>query len=282
MVSTSFGGQWTNEKLEILSRYLNTYTTALKKWNFRLLYVDAFAGEGYYEPKAASSNEDYSEFRELVKGSAAIALDVDDKPFDELIFIESDPDRVRSLEQMVAEHPYREIKIIQGDANVELPIFCENMQPSDRAVVFLDPFGPEVVWSTIAAIADTKKIDCWILFPLNRVIRDMPLAAEPPVERAEELDRVFGGRRYWQRTYRPSLQLSMLDEEPSLERPRGTEEIVNLYRERLESVFHSVAPTRRTLRNSRNGPLFELFFAASNPIGAPIAVRIADHILSNW
>ena len=267
---------------EILRRYLDAYTTALKKWNFRLIYVDAFAGEGYYEPKAANSNEDYSEFRELVKGSAAIALDVDDKPFDELIFIESDPDRVRSLEQMVAEHPDREIKIIQGDANVELPIFCESMQSSDRAVVFLDPFGPEVAWDTVAAIADTKKIDCWILFPLNRVIRDMPVTAEPPVERAEELDRVFGGRRYWQRTYRPSLQLSMLDEEPSLERPRGTEEIVNLYRERLESVFHSVAPTRRTLRNSRNGPLFELFFAASNPIGAPIAVPIADHILSKW
>ena len=146
-----------------------------------MIYVDAFAGEGYYEPKAASSDEDYSEFRELVKGSAAIALDVDDKPFDELIFIEPDPDRVRSLENMVAEHPDREIKIIQGDANVELPIFCENMRSSDRAVVFLDPFGPEVSWDTVAAIAETTKIDCWILFPLNRVIRDMPIAAEPPV-----------------------------------------------------------------------------------------------------
>ena len=247
-----------------------------------MIYVDAFAGEGYYEPKAASSDEDYSEFRELVKGSAAIALDVDDKPFDELIFIEPDPDRVRSLENMVAEHPDREIKIIQGDANVELPIFCENMRSSDRAVVFLDPFGPEVSWDTVAAIAETTKIDCWILFPLNRVIRDMPVAAEPPVERAEELDRVFGGRNYWQQTYRPPLQLSMLDDEPSLERPRGTEGVVNLYKERLESVFHSVAPTRRTLRNSRNGPLFELFFAASNPFGAPIAVPIADHILRNW
>ena len=183
---------------------------------------------------------------------------------------------------MAAEYPMREIKIIQGDANIEIPIFCENMKTSDRAVVFLDPFGPEVSWGTVATIAETRKIDCWILFPLNRVVRDMPVTAEPPVDRAEELDRVFGGRNYWQRTYRPSLQLSMLDEETSLERPRGTEVIVNLYRERLEEVFHSVAPTRKTLKNSRNAPLFELFFAASNPVGAPIAVRIANHILSNW
>ena len=260
----------------------DAYTTALKNRNFRLIYVDAFAGEGYYEPKSASFDEDYSEFRELVKGSAAIALDVDNKPFDELVFIESDPDRILSLEQMVAEHPEREIKIIHGDANVELPMFCGNMKSYDRAVVFLDPFGTEVSWDTVAAIAQTRKIDCWILFPLNRVIRDMPVAGEPTIERAEELDRVFGGRSYWQRSYRPPLQLTMLDEEPALERPRGTESIVNLYRERLESAFHSVAPTRGTLRNSRNGPLFELFFAASNPSGAPIAVRIADHILSNW
>ena len=282
MVGTSFGGQWTQEKLDILHRYLEAYTTALKDQPFRLIYVDAFAGEGYYEPKSAGFDEDYSEFRELVKGSAAIALDVDDKPFDEPIFVESDQDRIRSLEKMAGEYPMREIKIIQGDANIEIPIFCENMKTSDRAVVFLDPFGPEVSWGTVATLAETEKIDCWILFPLNRVVRDMPVTAEPPVDRAEELDRVFGGRSYWQQTYQPSLQLSMLDEAPSLERPRGTEEIVNLYRERLESVFPRVAPTPRTLRNSRNAPLFELFFAVSNPAGAPIAVRIADHILSNW
>ena len=157
MVGTSFGGRWTLEKLDILRRYLDAYTTALKNRNFRLIYVDAFAGEGYYEPKSASFDEDYSEFRELVKGSAAIALDADNKPFDELVFIESDPDRIRSLEQMVAEHPEREIKIIQGDANVEIPTFCENMQTRDRAVVFLDPFGTEVSWDTVATIAQTRK-----------------------------------------------------------------------------------------------------------------------------
>ena len=68
MVGTSFGGEWTQEKLDILHRYLDAYTTALKDQNFRLIYVDAFAGEGYYEPKSAAFNEDYSEFRELVKG----------------------------------------------------------------------------------------------------------------------------------------------------------------------------------------------------------------------
>ena len=33
-----FGGRWTGEKLDMLEKYLNAYTTALKNTQFRLLY----------------------------------------------------------------------------------------------------------------------------------------------------------------------------------------------------------------------------------------------------
>ena len=41
-----FGGPWTEEKLAILKKYLDTYTTVLKNQPFRLIYIDAFAGTG--------------------------------------------------------------------------------------------------------------------------------------------------------------------------------------------------------------------------------------------
>ncbi len=34
------------EKLRILERYLDAYTTALKNQPFKLMYIDAFAGTG--------------------------------------------------------------------------------------------------------------------------------------------------------------------------------------------------------------------------------------------
>ena len=40
----SFGGQWTQEKLQILRQYLDAYTTAMNQNTFRLTYVDGFAG----------------------------------------------------------------------------------------------------------------------------------------------------------------------------------------------------------------------------------------------
>ena len=46
---TRYGGSWTIEKLEILERYLDAYTRALKNKSFNLMYIDAFAGTGYLE-----------------------------------------------------------------------------------------------------------------------------------------------------------------------------------------------------------------------------------------
>ena len=274
----SFGGRWTREKLEILRRYLDAYTTALKNQGFTLTYVDGFAGAGVY----AEASRDYQDFQELREGSARLALRIDNRPFNRLLFIEKDGDRARELRRLEEEFPGRTIEVVQGDANVEVQKFCRGMRNGDRAVVFLDPFATEVSWETVKAIAATKKIDCWILFPLMAVTRMMPTDEEPSEALKFQLDRIFGGREFWEGNYQDSSQLSFLDEDPQRERMRGTKQIADTYRRRLTSVFHQVAPVRRTFKNSRNVEIFELFFAVGNPRGAPIAINIARDILQNW
>ena len=286
MNSTTFGGDWTTDKLEILRRYLDAYTTALKKKPskdrpFNLIYVDAFAGEGSWKP-GTGYDQGYEEFGELHEGSPRIALGIQNRAFDRFLFIEQDPQRSKSLQALRREFPNRNIKIVNGDANTALPEFCRRLGKFDRAVVFLDPFATQVAWETVEVVAQTKKIDCWILFPLMAIARMMPNKDEPTPDCAERLDRVFGSREHWQSLYGPPLQPSLLYPEPSQERHGGSSGIADRYRQRLESVFEKVAPTRRTLTNSNNSPLFDLFFAASNPIGAGLAVEIADYILKKW
>ena len=109
----------------------------------------------------------------------------------------------------------------------------------------------------------------------------MPTNGEPIDQLKDGLDLIFGGREHWESIYRPSLQPDLWGEQQQ-ERPTGSEGIADLYRKRFESAFVKVAPTQRILRNSKNSPLFELFFAASNPNGAAIAIPIANHILKNW
>ena len=234
------------------------------------------------QARTEESRADYDEFNEFRQGSTRIALEIDDKPFDRLIFIDKDAVAAEALLNLKSEHSGRHIEVLQGDANDKVPEFCRSMGSFDRAVAFLDPFATQLSWSTVQAIARTEKIDCWILFPLMAVARMMPKDKEPDEALAEELDRIFGGREYWQQSYRDSLQLPLFENDQRRQRTEGSEQIADSYRDRLRTVFHSVAPTRCTLKNSKGAPLFELFFAVSNPNGAGTAMRIANHILKGW
>ena len=275
-----FRGPWTREKLDILKRYLDAYTTALKDTRFNLIYVDAFAGSGTWRSEIGYMPDDYDDFEEVHLGSAGLALEVDDRPFDQLLFIEKDPARSLELERMRLDNWERSIAVRNGDANEELPLFCRNMGSYDRAVVFLDPFATEEQWSTVEVIAETQKIDCWILFPLMAIARLMPRDNEPPSAHAARLDLVFGGRQHWEDFYQPQPQLSLFGD-TNVERLGGSDQIAFRYQQRLREAFTRVAERSRRLHNTKNSPLFELFFAAGNPNGAPIAVRIANHILNH-
>ena len=285
MTDGSFGGPWTQQKLRILSLYLDAYTTALKNQPFRLIYVDAFAGEGSWRPGSAYTT-DYDDFRELHKGSPRIALGITDKPFDRLIFIEKDSQRFELLRKLHEEFPRRDIEVLNEDAEIALPAFCQDLRIDERAVVFLDPFATEVSWAMVEGMARPQKIDCWILFPLSAIARMMPRKNEPSAELSNQLDRIFGGREHWQDFYssspQPRLPLQLFEDELEQIRSSDSSQIAQRYRDRLESTFEKVAPSGREFKNSKNSPIFQLFFAASNPNGAQIAVNIAKHIIDNW
>ena len=282
LITHSFGGSWTQEKLEILRRYLDAYTTALKNQPFSLIYIDAFAGPGNWMPGSSYDEVYYGEYNDMLKGSPQIALDIVDKPFDEFIFIDTNPEHIEALETVKVQNPDRVIKIFNHDANTIIPQVCDGLGRYERAVVFLDPYATEVSWSTVYHIAQTRKVDCWILFPLMAITRQMPRNREPDRAWMENIDRVFGEQNFWKNFYTPARQASFFGQGNEREREQGSDQIAEAYRERLKTVFVRVAPTRRVLKNSTNSNLFDLFFAASNPRGADTAVKIANYILKHW
>lgn len=107
--NNQFGGLWTIEKLDILTKYLNFYTTALKNTRYRKIYVDGFAGEGKITLKDGN----------VIEGSVSIALNIT-LPFDNYYFIELDTDKIKKLELLKQSRKDRNIKIINSDANVAL------------------------------------------------------------------------------------------------------------------------------------------------------------------
>ncbi|MCY3567112.1 MAG: hypothetical protein OXH38_00680, partial [Chloroflexi bacterium] len=122
------------------------------------------------------------------------------------------------------------------------------------------------------------------LFPVSTVRRLLPIQGEVRSQGNEDrLTGVFGDES-WQELQHEPAQLPMFPEHfPDLDRVAtdpGVAAIVNLYLSKLETVFAQVTPEPRTLRNSKNSPMYEFMFAAGNPKGAPIAVKIADHLLT--
>ncbi len=278
--SGEFGGQWTIDKLDILEKYLNAYTTALKKkpteFNpFKLVYIDAFAGTG----EISLRNED-EDAREFIEGSARRALKITDKPFDRLVFVEKDPQRYARLEALREENLNRDIWTANADANAYLRNLRADWK-SWRGVLFLDPFNTEVDWATVEKIAAFEALDTWILFPVSAIARMLPKSRVPDDisgKQADSLTRSFGDES-WRELYSVNPQQSLWGDLLH-QRDPGTDGIMRIYKDKLRALFgQRYLETSKTFMNSKNSPLFEFVFCAGNPRGATVAKRIASHIL---
>lgn len=285
----AFGGDWTSRKLDILRKYLAAYTTALKDQPFRKAYIDAFAGTGYRSrrgERTAARGLLFPDLAEpapqaLLDGSARMALQVVPR-FDRYIFIDSDADRCSQLETLKHEFPdlAHDITIQPADANAEIQKLCVMNWHLHRAVLFLDPYGMQVDWQTIAAVASTKAIDMWLLFPLGiGVNRLLTKSGEIPDSWRRKLDALLGTADWYDEFYTVESTPTLFGADEQRVTKAATDTIGRYFNQRLKSVFAGVSENPAVLRNSRNCPLYLLCFAAGNVKGAPIAIRIADSLL---
>ena len=270
---------------------MGIFSTNPRARYFKALYVDAFAGTGFRKESLSGAVEGDSLFdisldldvEALRKGSTHVALETK-PPFAGYIFIEHDEARARELSSLRKQFPNiaPRIKIIPEDANAYLSRWCRETDWSKtRAVVFLDPFGMQVEWATIEAMAGTQGVDLWVLFPLGVGVNRLLLRQGPPEGAwAERLTRIFGTDSWGKVFYRESDQRKLFSETPDLIKDADFATISKFWVSRLQSVFADVARNPLPLRNSRNVPIYLLSFAAANPRGAKTAVRIAQDILS--
>lgn len=289
-----FGGDWTEEKLTRLQKYLNAYMTIFSKnpqaKYLTPIYVDAFAGTGYRAIKKEKTDESlFPELMEIettqfLKGSARIALDIK-PPFTKYIFIEQDPEYQKELEYLKKDFSSiaNRIEILCGDANKHLKTLCEQTNwRKDRAVFFLDPYGMEVEWSTIEAIAATQAADLWILFPLGVGVNRLLTRRHPPKDVWADRLSIFFGTDSWKNEFYPKrTEVTLFGKEEVQQKEADWNKIEQYFIRRLETTFAKVALNPLVLRNSKNVPIFLLCFAASNPRGtvAETAVHIAQYIL---
>lgn len=276
----AFGGVWTLIKLEALDKYLGAFNTALSRQSFTRIYIDAFAGSGRCDIKVDGETTS-------IDGSARRAL-ATNPGFHRYYFIELRSKKLAALKALEAEHPGKTIEVIQSDANVALKSLCAQYRwQSERAVLFLDPFGMHVEWSTLEAIAGTGAIDVWYLFPYAGLYRQAAKNADAlDADKEASLTRVLGTDKWRQTFYVQKRQTDLFGDDEGDERNADHREMLSFVSKRLKGLFPAVTDPKVLhqgggSKNPSGAPLFALYFAASNPKPAAfgLATRIAKDIL---
>ena len=276
MKNQNFGGQWTQKKLACLKEYVIAYEKVMKNQNFTLLYIDAFAGPGY---RAIESNESAFFISDFQKGSPMIILE-NTHIFNKYIFIEKHLKTFQNLKKLKTKYPKKNTVFENKDANNCIKNLCNKINwHSHRAILFLDPFAMEVEWKTISAIANTKAIDLWVLFPAMAVNRLLFKDKDIPETLQKQLNTVFGSSDWKKHFYQESQQLDLFGENSKIEKVASFESIKDFYLEKLRTAFPGVANNPLPLKNSKGSTLFYLCFAVSNRKGKRPALSIAQHIL---
>ena len=180
MAEPQFGGPWTEDRLSWLRNtsqrtwlssvtiHAPSYLRPLRRRICRYRIQKETSAEAPEGDLLFDVSSD-SDAEALRKGSAQAALETIPS-FPDYIFIEHNEEHAENLSDLRRRFPNiaRRIKIIPEDANVYLLKWRRETDWNKmRAVVFLDPYGMQVEWATIEAMAGTKSIDLWVLFPLG-------------------------------------------------------------------------------------------------------------------
>ena len=296
MAKHVFGGPDTPKKLRCLQEYLKAFSTALRNQQFACIYIDAFAGSGSRTevvPALPLFGEEFAEPQEVTTpGSARIAIDIE-PPLHSIVLIEEDASRFAELERLAADNADRGIIVQKGDANEYVQALCVQTAWRERTpgrrgirgVIFLDPYGMEVSWQTVEAIAKTQALDCWYFFPLSGLYRNAPHdLTKLDAGKQASLDRVLGATDWRERWYEHQiLPKDLLETQAQAVRRTDVDAIEAYVKERLESAFKGGVLDPVRLHHRNGAPLASLFFAVSNPSPAAVklATEIASHILSS-
>lgn len=286
--SPGFGGPWTNKKLDAFSKYVWSYLSIMKFHQYwDTIYFDGFAGSG--ENKKVCETGLYKQLsitpeeERIYLGSAERVLSIkDDLKFNYYYFIDLHSKNLEKLKSKISkyqEHHKNQFQYKKGNCNDFILQLSDAMKKDKNkyaALVFLDPFGMQIDWDSIASLKNTRT-DIWILIPTGVIVNRL-LDKSGKLRHIERLTSFFGMPEEELKSYFYSVQtkstLFGYEDEIITKISKPIEKIAELYSERLKSIWKYVTEKPLTLTNSNNVPIFHFVFASNNANARKIANQI--------
>lgn len=284
---SSWGGPWTEKKLDAFSKYVWSYLIIMKNFPYwKTIYFDGFAGSGNRVAKDSDFAKQLAilpEEERVYKGAAERVINIEGNAFDYYYFIDQKETSLEKLEQHLKAIPASKGKTLvfkNGNCNFylnELAIALKKKKPSYSALIFLDPFGMQIDWGSILALKGTRS-DVWILIPTGVIVNRL-LDRKGELKNLKKLESFFGLSEKEIRDYFYKIESvpTLFGEAEVVSKVLNPiEKISSLYIKRLKTVWEHVTPKPLRLDNSRGVPIFHFVFAANNAHAVKIASQIID------
>lgn len=278
-----FGGDWTENKIEILVEYAKAYLTIMKvftaKYDWKLLYFDGFAGSGFIK----KGNE---ENLKMIVGAASRILEIESPgAFDLYYFVEKEPSNISLLKQNTIDiFPNKNIHIVETDCNEKIhsmsTFLTSKKGKKYRTLAYIDPCGMQLNWSSLETLQKLS-VDAWILIPtgmgVNRLLKKDGKISDAWLSKLE----IFLGmnqqdirNHFYNEEIIPTL---FGDEVKITKEQQAIEKSADLYSERLKKLFKFVSKPY-ILKNSANSVMFHFLMVSNNQS----AVKVANEIVTKY
>ena len=279
-------GHWSTKKLNAFEGYVKEYLKIMRfQKHWKSIYFDGFAGSGLRKSQTKNPLFDGLELLEaetnLYKGAAERLISMEQpNVFDYYYFIEKNEKAKESLKTRLTKSEVSKTKKLEfrvGDCNIELKKLAKALKSNEFvALVFLDPFGMQIDWNSIANLAGTRT-DIWILIP-TAVIVNRLLDKEGKLKNYKKLESFFGmtetairEKFYPKIDYRDLFGNSEVKHQKVLD---PINKIAEVYCTNLAKIWKHVSRPLK-LSNRNGAPLFHFVFASNNKT----ALKIADYII---
>jgi len=192
-----WGGPWTEKKLQAFSKYVWSYLTIMKNFPFwETIYFDGFAGSGTKEKEV--NTELYKQLKiteaeeKTYKGAAERVLTLkDDLTFNYYYFIDKEEKSLNNLKAKLKDIKGKKLVFRSGDMNKHIKDLAKALLTKERklaALIFLDPFGMQIDWTSIEALKGSRS-DVWILVPTGVIVNRL-------LDRAGKLELAISWNRF--------------------------------------------------------------------------------------
>lgn len=286
---STWGGAWTEKKLDAFSKYVTAYLRIMNKHPYwKTIYFDGFVGSGLRGENNKDNTTLYNKLFPNVsdnidyKGAAERVLTLNEKlAFDYHYFIDSNKASLTKLKSKLDKYQPNHKYGFQyrfGDCNTELLNLANAMKSKSNnyaALVFIDPFGMQLNWESIASLQYTRT-DIWILVPTGVIINRL-LDKKGELPHLKKLESFFGisEEEIRKQFYETETHKTLFGDDEIIRKiNEPITKIANLYIQRLKTIWSYVTEKPLVLYNSRKVPIFHFVFASNNMNALKIAKEI--------